>query len=138
MKNYCRLISLAIVLLLTVGILAACGGSASSEPVDDGNLYPVGNGYLRFFSYQQEDSAVALNLFVQDNHFTKKDFEAFVDAIVVDGCTRMGVSDTFNDEGYQSDNNLIMALYMVDTAGNKVTKDDIHLPKRVEVEETTK
>lgn len=134
MKKFIRITSLVIVSVMLLSLLAACG---DSKPVDDGNLYPVGSGYLRFFTYTQEDSVIALMFYVEDKHFTEEEYLDFLDNVVVDGCDRMGYSSEFDDEGYSptdGQENLIYAFYYV-RDGVTFTSDSIHLPKRVKVTE---
>ena len=109
------------------------------NPVADGNLYPLGNGYLRFFTYKQQDSVVALAFYVEDKHFTQEEYLDFLDNVVVDGCDRMGyTSDSeFDDEGYNptdGQKNLIYAFYNIPDDVT-FTSDSIHLPKLVKATE---
>ena len=135
-KMTVRLISLILLTAALLSILAACG---DSKPVADGNLYPVGNGYLRFFTYKQQDSVVALAFYVEDKHFTQEEYLDFLDNVVVDGCDRMGyTSDSeFDDEGYNptdGQKNLIYAFYNIPDDVT-FTSDSIHLPKLVKATE---
>ena len=132
MKKIIKPVSWILLTAMVLLMLAACGGS--SEPTEDKQIFPIGNGSVSYYDCRQKDNVVAVLFKVEDKHFSEEDFKAFGKEIVIDSCTMIGWDNTFDDEGWSGDEDVASLAFIADN-GVTVTPESVHLPKPVEVGE---